>query len=46
MSPAEDPLPFAGLTGWESDDLEEALAAYLSTADASAGPLPSQSRAT
>ena len=26
MSPAEDPLPFAGLTGWESDDLEEALA--------------------
>lgn len=43
MSPAEDPLPFAGLTGWESDDLEEALAAYLSTADASAGPLPWQS---
>lgn len=40
MSPPENPLGFAGLIGWETDDLEKALTAYVSTVSADRRGLP------
>jgi len=40
MSQPESPLGFAGLIGWDDDDLDEALAAYVSTVHSAETALP------